>query len=109
MKGVHGCGAVSDIAAKIGATVVENDIVARNLPPQLQNLLLSMSVGEATPPFGSAADGVRSLVLCGRDEPQESSAPSFDTIMNQMEEERVNKRARTYLRDLRRDAVIDYN
>lgn len=109
MKGVHGCGAVSDIAAKIGATVVENDIVARNLPPQLQNIMLSMSVGEATPPFGSATDGVRSLVLCGRDEPQETSAPSFDTIMNQMEEERVNKRARTYLRDLRRDAVIDYN
>jgi peptidyl-prolyl cis-trans isomerase SurA len=29
--------------------------------------------------------------------------------MAQMEEERVNKRARIYLRDLRRDAVIDYN
>jgi len=26
-----------------------------------------------------------------------------------MEEDRVGKRARTYLRDLRRDAVIDYN
>ncbi len=109
MKGVHGCGAVADIATKIGASVVENDIQARNLPAQLQGVLLSMNVGEATPPFGSAADGVRSLVLCGRDEPQDKSAPSFDQIMSQMEEERVNKRARTYLRDLRRDAVIDYN
>jgi peptidyl-prolyl cis-trans isomerase SurA len=26
-----------------------------------------------------------------------------------LEEERVNKRARIYLRDLRRDAVIEYN
>jgi len=109
MKSVRGCGAVADIATKIGATVVENDLPARNLPPQLQSIILAMQIGEATPPFGSAAEGVRSLVLCGRDEPADTSAPSFDQIMTQMEEERVNKRARTYLRDLRRDAVIDYN
>jgi len=109
IKSMQGCGAVSDIATRIGATVVENDIPARNLPPQLQNILLSMQVGEATPPFGSVSDGVRALVLCGRDEPQDAGSPSFDQIMSQMEEERVNKRARTYLRDLRRDAVIDYN
>ncbi len=109
IKTVNGCGAVSELASKIGATVVENDIPARNLPPQLQTILLQMQVGEATPPFGSAQDGVRALILCGRDDPQEMGAPSFDQIMAQMEEERVNKRARTYLRDLRRDAVIDYN
>ena len=68
-----------------------------------------MQIGESTPPFGSAAEGVRALVLCGRDDPPDTSAPSFDQIMAQMEEDRVNKRARTYLRDLRRDAVIDYN
>ena len=68
-----------------------------------------MQVGESTPPFGSAQEGVRALVLCGRDDPQDAGTPSFDQIMSQMEEERVNKRARTYLRDLRRDAVIDYN
>ena len=28
--------------------------------------------------------------------------------MTQLEEERVNRRAQRYLRDLRRDAVIDY-
>ncbi|HZV18787.1 MAG TPA: peptidylprolyl isomerase [Sphingobium sp.] len=109
IRTMQGCGAVSDVAQKIGATVVENDIPARNLPPQLQNILLSLQVGEATPPFGSATEGVRALVLCGRDEPQDAGSPSFDQIMSQMEEERVNKRARTYLRDLRRDAVIDYN
>ena len=30
-------------------------------------------------------------------------------FQQQMEDERVNKRAQMYLRDLRRDAVIDYN
>ncbi|MBN8829967.1 MAG: peptidylprolyl isomerase [Sphingomonadales bacterium] len=109
LRALRGCGAVSDIATRLGATVVENDIQARNLPPQLQTILLQMQVGEATPPFGSAQEGVRALVLCGRDDPKDASTPSFDQIMSQMEEERVNKRARTYLRDLRRDAVIDYN
>jgi len=30
-------------------------------------------------------------------------------MMSQIEDDRVNKRAQAYLRDLRRDAVIDYN
>ena len=33
---------------------------------------------------------------------------TFDTVMNQITEERVNTRSRRYLRDLRRDAVIEF-
>ena len=40
---------------------------------------------------------------------QVDSGPSFDELQQQMEDDRVNKRAQTYLRDLRRDAVIEYN
>ena len=110
IQSLRGCGAVNDVAHSLGASVVENDgIRVRDLPPQLQNVLLQMQIGEATPPFGSVSDGVRSLILCGRDDPQDAGQPSFDQIMAQMEEDRVGKRARTYLRDLRRDAVIDYN
>ena len=109
-RAIQGCGAVRGVASEIGADVVENDgIRVRDLPPQLQKLLLDLQVGQATPPFGSVSEGVRVLFLCGRDDPQESSGPTFDQLMSQMEEDRVNKRARTYLRDLRRDAVIDYN
>lgn len=108
-KAMAGCGAVKDVAARLGALVVENDdIKVRDLPPQLQSQLASMSVGQSTTPFGSIEEGVRVLVLCGRDDPQEARAPSFDAIYNQMSEERVNLRARRYLRDLRRDAVIEY-
>ena len=32
-----------------------------------------------------------------------------DQIMSQLENQRVNKRAQIYLRDLRRDAIIEYN
>jgi peptidyl-prolyl cis-trans isomerase SurA len=51
---------------------------------------------------------VRVLVLCGRDDPEATGAPSFEQVYARLEEERVNRRAQRYLRDLRRDAVVDY-
>jgi len=110
VKAMKGCGDADQEAKAIGATVVENDQVkARNLPAALQDTILKLNVGESTPPFGSLKDGVRVLMLCGRDDPKVNSGPSFDQLMSQMEDDRVNKRAQTYLRDLRRDAVIQYN
>ncbi len=109
-KTLQGCGAAAGLAKELGGDVVDNDgVKVRDLPPQLQQVLLGLQVGEATPPFGSVSEGVRVLVLCGRDDPADGAAPSFDQVMGQMEQERVNKRARIYLRDLRRDAVIEYN
>ena len=109
LKTLQGCGSAAAVAATVGADVVDNDQVKiRDLPPQLQDIMVGLRVGEVTPPFGSVTDGVRALVVCGRDEPEAAGTPSFDEIQNQMEEERVNLRARRYLRDLRRDAVIDY-
>ena len=110
IKEIKGCGQANEVGQKIGADVVDNDNVkVRDLPPQLQDILVNLQVGEATPPFGSINDGVRVLVVCGRDEPASANAPNAEQIMAQLEEERVNKRARIYLRDLRRDAVIEYN
>lgn len=109
-KAIKGCGDAEAQATKIGATVVANDqIKARDLPGALQETLLNLPVGQTTPPFGSIEEGVRVLMLCGRDDPKVSNGPSFDEMMAQMEDDRVNKRAQTYLRDLRRDAVIEYN
>ena len=108
-KAIHGCGKVDEAAQTVGAEVVDNDqIKVRDLPPQLQEMMVNLQIGQATPPFGSLEDGVRALVLCGRDDPQVAQGPSFDQIYAQMEEERVNRRAQRYLRDLRRDAVVDY-
>ncbi|HUQ14097.1 MAG TPA: peptidylprolyl isomerase [Novosphingobium sp.] len=110
VRAMKGCGDADAAAAAIGATVVGNDqIKIRDLPGPLQEAMLKLSLGESTPPFGTVQDGVRVLMLCGRDDPQEASGPSFDDLMAQMEDDRVNKRAQTYLRDLRRDAVIEYN
>ncbi len=110
VQGINGCGDADAKAAAIGATTVDNDQIAvRALPEALQNIVLGLSVGQATPPFGSLEEGVRVLILCGRDDPPSQNAPDYDTLMNQLETERVNRRAQRYLRDLRRDAVIEYN
>ncbi len=107
---INGCGAADEMARTLGADVVNRDgIKVRDLPAPLQQVMLELQVGQSTPPYGSLEDGVRVFVLCGRDAPQEASSESFDEIMSRLEEERVNKRARIYLRDLRRDAVIEYN
>lgn len=107
---ITGCGAADEMARTLGADVVNRDgIKIRDLPVPLQQVMLDLQVGQSTPPYGSLEDGVRVFVLCGRDAPQEAASESFDEIMSRLEDERVNKRARIYLRDLRRDAVIEYN
>lgn len=110
VQGMKGCGDAESGAAAIGAEVASNDgIVLRSLPEQLQPLIANLQIGQTTPPFGSAQDGVSVLMLCGRDDPQSADTPSFDQLMAQLEDDRVNKRAQRYLRDLRNDAVIEYN
>ena len=71
--------------------------------------VLQLNVGQYYGPFGSLEEGVRVLMLCGRDDPATGADPDRDVLMAQIEDDRVNKRARRYLRDLRRDAVIEYN
>ncbi|MGE0178540.1 MAG: peptidylprolyl isomerase [Sphingomonas sp.] len=107
-QSMGGCGGAAAAAQAVGAELVSNDQVrVRELPSALQQILLNLGVGQATPPFGTN-ERVSVLVLCGRDEPQAPNAPSADTIANTLLEQRVAMRAQRYLRDLRRDAVIDY-
>lgn len=110
VQAIRGCGDAENAAAGLGATVVTNDqIRVRSLPEQLQNAILDLQIGQTTPPFGSLEDGVRVLMLCGRDDPRQEAGPNFDELMGQLEEERIGKRAQRYLRDLRNDAYIEYN
>jgi len=110
VEGLRGCGDVEAGAAQIGAQVVANDqIKAANLPEQLRAIVLNLQIGQTTPLFGGVEEGVRVLMLCGRDDPKDSGAPTFAAVMDQIEQERINKRAQRYLRDLRNDAYIEYN
>ena len=106
---MRGCGDLGRAQSEFGAQVVSNDqITARSLPGALQNEIVQMALGQATQPFQTGENGISVLMLCGRDDPMLDGGPSFDQLMAQLEEDRVGKRAQRYLRDLRRDAVVEY-
>lgn len=105
---VTGCGRASELAKQAGGKAV--DLAPqriRDLPEGLHAQLQTLKIGQSTRVFGTSAEA-RVLMLCGRDEPQQAAAPNPDEIFAQMEEQRMGLAARRYLRDLRRDAVIDY-
>ena len=107
-QSIGGCGGAERLGSEFNGEVVQSDgVKLRELPPALQEMMLPMQVGQATRPFGSLEEGVRVLVICGRDE-VDPSMPTYDQVLAQMNEDRVNMRARRYLRDLRRDAIIDF-
>jgi peptidyl-prolyl cis-trans isomerase SurA len=107
-QGIAGCGGAEAMAAQFNGEVVQSDgVKLRELPPALQEMMLPMQVGQSTRPFGSLEDGIRVLVICGRDE-VDPTLPTYDQVLASMNEERVSVRARRYLRDLRRDAIIDF-
>ena len=107
-KSIGGCGGAEKIAADFHGEVVQSDDVKmRDLPVTLQQMMLPLQVGQATAPFGSLDEGVRVLVICGRDQ-ADPTAPTYDSIYSQLNEERVNMRSRRYLADLRRDAIIEF-
>lgn len=107
---IAGCGAAEAVAAGLGATVVARDQIAmRSLPAPLQATLINLQIGQTTQPFGSPTEGVSVLVLCGRDMPDVDVTPNLAEIEERLLEEKINKRAQRYLRDLRRDAVIEYS
>ena len=107
-QSMGGCGHAAATAQTLNAEVVANDQVrVRDLPPALQQMLLNLGVGQVTQPFGSETR-LSVLVMCGRDDPPPAAAPNPDQIAQSMEEERVGRRAQRFLRDLRRDAVVDY-
>lgn len=107
-QNVGGCGGADRIAAEFNGEVVQSDNVKlRDLPTALQEIMLPMQVGQATRPFGSIEEGVRTLVICGRDE-TDPTMPSYDQVYAQLNEQRMNSRSRRFLRDLRRDAVIEF-
>ena len=109
IRQLQGCGSVEKVAATINAEVVQNDAIRiRDLPAPLQDIMVNLQVGQATPPFGNPEEGVRTLVLCGRDDSASAQLPGSEQIQSQLEQQRVNLRAQQALRDLRRDAIVEY-
>ncbi len=109
-----GCASVEAEAKKIGAeAVLVDQISIRQLPSQLQDMVLATPDGGVTRPYGVAASEasqpLRAMMVCGRSDPPMLDGPTFDEVMSQIENERIERRAQNYMRDLRRDAIVEYN
>lgn len=102
------CEGLENIQAAAGAEgrLDIGAIRLRDLQGAARDAVEPLQVGQATPIL-KMEDGWRVLVICGRQEPQVQE-PDFDLIMQQLEQQRLSMMGRRYLRDLRRDAIVDY-
>ncbi len=82
------------------------NLAISELPESLHQPLLDLEVGHATPPIREP-NGYRVFVVCDRKDP-EIRLPDYDSVEGNLSQQRVGLIARRHLRDLRRDAIIDY-
>ncbi|RYD29754.1 MAG: hypothetical protein EOP87_17765 [Verrucomicrobiaceae bacterium] len=97
-QAIQGCGDVARVAAAQNAEVADREnLVIKDMPAAIQNLLLPLQIGQVTRPFGSIEDSVSVLVLCGRDEPTMANVPSEEQLKDTISEQRTNVRAQRML------------
>lgn len=82
------------------------ELSLRDMPKDLRGLLGELEIGQPSRP-ARMADGFRIFFVCDRLE-AEVQMPEFEEIVDQLERQKLSMMARRYLRDLRRDAVVDY-
>ena len=106
--GETSCDAIEEYGQQIGANerVKLGFLRIRDLRGESRDVVQELEFGEISRVM-TMEDGLRSLVVCSRRE-AEVQAPDFDQVFDQLEQQRLSLLARRYLRDLRRDAIVDY-
>ncbi len=101
------CPAMAKVAAEIKAPA-SGDLgwlKVGDLPPDLGKAVLALQVGEVSPPL-QGPSGIHLLMVCGRRDPKELT-PERERIAQRLEQERTDRLARRYLRDLRKQAFVE--
>ena len=102
------CAKIPEYAAQLGAK--EHGSIGklrlRDLSPDLRKLLVDLPIGHPTKPVRTE-NGMRLFFVCSRKKP-EVHIPTLDEIIARLEDQKLAMMARRYLRDLRRNAIIDY-
>lgn len=94
---------VSDFGAEPSTTI--GAVRYRDLPDVVRTPVEKALIGVPTDVI-TMEDGLHVLVVCDRQDPVVQE-PDFDQIYSQIEGQRLAMMGRRYLRDLRRDAIID--
>ncbi|MBL4800605.1 MAG: peptidylprolyl isomerase [Emcibacter sp.] len=93
-----------DLGAKETGSL--GNLAISDLPKKLHKTLLELEIGHATGPI-KEDNGYRVFVVCDRKAPV-IRMPDYDSVESSLSQQRVGLIARRHLRDLRRDAIIDY-
>ncbi len=108
---LNDCGAMIEVADELAAPASGELGWLRigDLPPELGQAVLELAVGEVSPPLEGPA-GIHLLMVCERRDPGQTDAqpsPERDEIAERLENERIERLARRYLRDLRAQAFVE--
>jgi peptidyl-prolyl cis-trans isomerase SurA len=108
---VKGCATLSkNVASLPGAKIVDlGTKTLAQLDRNDQARIMRLAPGEASPIPVRTNEGWETIVLCSVEEgPREAQGvPSRQEIRQQLREQQLSMISRRYLRDLRRDAIID--
>ncbi len=102
------CGDIEDIATSLNASEsgTLDTLTIRELREDIAQEILPLEIGSTTP-FMEDLGGLRAFVLCNKNVP-EIISPDFETVLENMTQTRLQLLAKRHLRDLRRDAIVDY-
>lgn len=108
VRNITSCENLEETGKSLGAkeTGSLGTVKLGDLPAEMQDRLADLEVGKATNPI-KEEKGYRVLVLCDKQIP-ELRMPDYDSVQDSLTRQRVGLIARRHLRDLRRDAIIDY-
>lgn len=108
LDSVSSCDGLEGRADEIGADRVVNvgNMRLGDLPVDLRDAVEPLETGQ-TSELVDVGQAAIALVVCDRNEP-EVNIPTADSIENTLFQQRLSMMARRYLRDLRRDAIVDY-
>ena len=101
------CAAMADTATELNAPESGRLGWLRvgDLPPTLRQAVSSLPVGQVSLPLDGPA-GVHLLMVCDRRNAQ-AETPQREQIAERLQRERVERLARRYLRDLRKEAFVE--
>ncbi len=107
-KKIENCEKLEEQGKELGAkeTGSLGNLAISDLPKNLHQTILNLEIGHATAPL-KEENGYRVFVVCDRTEPV-VRLPDYDSVEGSLSQQRVGLIARRHLRDLRRDAIIDY-
>lgn len=103
-----GCSTGIPFARALREVAVRDPIVkfSADLVPELRDILDKTDVGHLTPPE-QTAEGIQMFALCGKKE-NKTDTPATKEVRDQIFQQKFGARAKRYLAELRRGAMIEY-